>query len=81
MMTGELCALIRQSVLQERIEAGCCYSGASRSYDSAVHWNAGLCLPSVLAAVGITAVFIVTAKGSVPVKKAKKKQAAVKKGW
>ena len=25
----ELCALIKQSILQERIEADCCYSGKS----------------------------------------------------
>ena len=53
-----------------------------RSYDSAVHWNVSTCLLSMVAAFGISAVFVFTAKGNVPVKKAKKgKKAIVKKGW
>lgn len=53
-----------------------------RSYDSAVHWNVLTCLLSMIAALVISAVFIFTAKGNVPVKKAKKhKKAVAKKGW
>ena len=53
-----------------------------RSYDSAVHWNVSICLFSMIAALGISAVFVFTAKGNVPVKKVKKhKKAIVKKGW
>lgn len=53
-----------------------------RSYDTAVHWNVFICLLSIIAALAVSAVFIVTAKGNVPVKKAKKhKETIVKKGW
>ena len=53
-----------------------------RSYDSAVHWNVFFCLFSMIAALIVSAVFIFTAKGNVPVKKTKKhKKAVVKKGW
>lgn len=53
-----------------------------RSYDSAVHWNVCICLLSMVAALAVSAVFILTAKGNVPVKKVKKqKKTAAKKGW
>ena len=53
-----------------------------RSYDSAVHWNVLTCLFSMVAALMISAVFVFTAKGNVPVKKAKKqKKEIAKKGW
>lgn len=53
-----------------------------RSYDSAVHWNVCICLLSMVAALVVSAVFILTAKGNVPVKKGKKqKKPAAKKGW
>ena len=53
-----------------------------RSYDSAVHWNVSTCLFSMTAALMISAVFVFTAKGNVPVKKAKKRKKAIaKKGW
>ncbi len=53
-----------------------------RSYDSAVHWNVLTCLLSMVAALGISAVFVFTAKGNVPVIKTKKcKKAIAKKGW
>ena len=53
-----------------------------RSYDSAVHWNVCICLLSMVAALAVSAVFILTAKGNVPVKKVKKqKKPAAKKGW
>lgn len=53
-----------------------------RSYDTAVHWNVFICLLSIIAALAVSVVFIVAAKGNVPVKKAKKhKETIVKKGW
>lgn len=53
-----------------------------RSYDAAVHWNVFICLLSIIASLAVSAVFIVTAKGNVPVKKVKKhKETIVKKGW
>lgn len=53
-----------------------------RSYDPAVHWNVCICLLSMIAALAVSAVFIFTAKGNVPVNKVKKhKRAAAKKGW
>ena len=53
-----------------------------RSYDSAVHWNVSACLFSMIAALMISAVFVFTAKGNVPVKKAKKRKKAIaRKGW
>ena len=53
-----------------------------RSYDEAVHWNMLICLFSMIAVLMITAVFVFTAKGSVPVKAAKKhKKTITKKGW
>ena len=53
-----------------------------RSYDSAVHWNVLTCLLSMVAALGISAVFVFTAKGNVPVIKTKKRKKAIaKKGW
>lgn len=42
-----------------------------RSYDPAVHWNVLICLFSMIAALLISAVFVLTAKGNVPVKTAK----------
>jgi hypothetical protein len=53
-----------------------------RSYDSAVHWNVLTCLLSMVAALVISAVFVFTAKGNVPVKNTKKRKKAItKKGW
>ena len=53
-----------------------------RSYDSSVHWNAFICLFSMIAALLISAVFIFTAKGNVPVQTAKKQKKTIrKKGW
>jgi len=53
-----------------------------RSYDPAVHWNVLICLFSMIAVLMITAVFVFTAKGNVPVKAAKKhKTTTTKKGW
>ena len=53
-----------------------------RSYDEAVHWNMLICLFSMIAVLMITAVFVFTAKGNVPVKAAKKhKKTITKKGW
>ncbi len=53
-----------------------------RSYDSAVHWNAFICLFSMIAALLISAVFVLTAKGNIPVKAAKNhKKTTTKKGW
>ena len=53
-----------------------------RSYDPAVHWNVLICLFSMIAVLMITAVFVFTAKGNVPVKAAKKhKRTTTKKGW
>ncbi len=53
-----------------------------RSYDAAVHWNVFLCLLSMIVVLMITAVFVFTAKGNVPVKAAKKhKKTTTKKGW
>ena len=45
-----------------------------RSYDPAVHWNVLICLFSMIAVLMITAVFVFTAKGNVPVKKQKSKK-------
>lgn len=53
-----------------------------RSYDEAVHWNPFLCILSLLAALLVAVVFVVTAKKSVAAKAAKKpKQVMTKKGW
>ena len=53
-----------------------------RSYDPAVHWNVLICLISMIVVLMITAVFVFTAKGNVPVKAAKKhKKTITKKGW
>lgn len=53
-----------------------------RSYDPAVHWNVLICLLSMMAALLISAAFVVTAKGNVPVGKVKKqKKIITKKGW
>lgn len=53
-----------------------------RSYDEAVHWNPLLCILSLLAALLVSAFFVVTAKKSVAAKTAKKpKQVITKKGW
>ena len=53
-----------------------------RSYDPAVHWNVLICLFSMIAVLMITAVFVFTAKGNVPVKAAKKRtKTTTKKGW
>ena len=53
-----------------------------RSYDSSVHWNVLTCLISMIVALVISAVFILTAKGNIPVKIAKRRKKIVaKKGW
>ncbi len=53
-----------------------------RSYDAAVHWNVFLCLLSMIAVLAISAAFVFTAKGNVPVRAAKKhKKTITKKGW
>ena len=53
-----------------------------RSYDEAVHWNPFICMFSLLVALLVSAVFVVTAKKSVVPKTAKKpKQVITKKGW
>lgn len=53
-----------------------------RSYDSAVHWNPLICVLSMLAALLISIVFIVTAKKGAPIKTTKKpKRTITKKGW
>mgnify|MGYP002510029932 CR=1 FL=1 len=53
-----------------------------RSYDAAVHWNVLICLLSMIVAWVMSAVFIFTTKGNVPVKIAKKhKKTIAKKGW
>lgn len=53
-----------------------------RSYDSAVHWNAFICLFSMIAALLLSAVFVFTAKGNIPVKATKsRKKTTTKKGW
>jgi len=53
-----------------------------RSYDPAVRWNAFICLFSLTAALLISAVFVFTAKESIPVKAAKShKKITTKKGW
>jgi len=53
-----------------------------RSYDPAVHWNVLICLLSMIAALLISAVFVLTAKGNEPVGTVKKhKEAITKKGW
>ena len=53
-----------------------------RSYDSAVHWNGLICLLSMMAALVISAVFVFTVKGNVPVRTTKKHKKPVrKKGW
>lgn len=53
-----------------------------RSYDEAVSWNPAVCLLSLLAALLICAVLVATAKGSAPVKAARKaKKGITKKGW
>ena len=53
-----------------------------RSYDPAVHWNVFICLISMIVVLMITAVFVFTAKGNVPVKATKKhKKTITKKGW
>lgn len=53
-----------------------------RSYDSAVHWNAFVCLFSMIAVLLISAVFVFTAKGNISVKAGKvHKKTITKKGW
>ena len=53
-----------------------------RSYDEAVRWNPFICALSLLAALLVSAVFVVTAKKSAAAKKAQKpKQVITKKGW
>ena len=53
-----------------------------RSYDSAVHWNVFICLFSMIVVLVLSAVFVFTAKGNLPFKKAKKRKIGiVKKGW
>ena len=53
-----------------------------RSYDPGVHWNTMVCVLSMLTALLIAAVFVITAKTGVVVKTSKKtKQVITKKGW
>lgn len=53
-----------------------------RRYDEAVHWNPLFCILSLLAALLVSAVFVVTAKKTAAAKTAKKpKQVITKKGW
>ena len=53
-----------------------------RSYDSAVHWNALICVFSLAVALLVSALFVFTAKGNAPVKTVKKRKiSATKKGW
>ena len=53
-----------------------------RNYDEAVHWNLLFCVLSLLAALLVSAVFVVTAKKSAAPKTAKKpKRVITKKGW
>ncbi len=53
-----------------------------RSYDSAVHWNAFICVLSMIAALLISVVFVLTAKKTLPARTAKKRKREItKKGW
>ena len=53
-----------------------------RSYDPAVHWNPLLCVFSLLAALLVSAAFVLTTKKGTPTKAVKKpKQVITKKGW
>ena len=52
-----------------------------RSYDPAVHWNAWVCLFSMIAVLMIAAVFVFTAKGNEPARATKKHKKTIKKGW
>ena len=53
-----------------------------RSYDAAVHWNLLICTFSLLAALLICVVFVMTAKKSATTKTVKKpKRIVTKKGW
>ncbi len=53
-----------------------------RSYDAAVHWNPPVCMFSLLAALLVAAVLVVTTKNSATAKRLKKtKQVITKKGW
>ena len=53
-----------------------------RSYDESVHWNPLLCTLSLLAALLVCAVFVMTTKKSVTARKPKKnKQVITRKGW
>lgn len=52
-----------------------------RSYDAGVQWNLPVNLCSLLAALAISAVFILTAKGSAAVKPVKAEKKVMKKGW
>ncbi len=53
-----------------------------RSYDVSVHWNLLHCIFSMLAALLITSIIVLTAKNSAPKKTVKKgKKIIAKKGW
>lgn len=52
-----------------------------RSYDGGVQWNLPINLCSLLAALAISAVFILTAKGSAAMKPVKAAKKVTKKGW
>ena len=53
-----------------------------RSYDEAVHWNVGLCLFSMAAALMVSAVIVASAKNVLPPKRVKMQEKADrKKGW
>ncbi len=53
-----------------------------RSYDSTVHWNVLICFFSILAAFSISAVFVLTAKKSAPIRTVKRqKKIIARKGW
>ena len=53
-----------------------------RSHDPAVHWNPLLCVFSLLAALLVSAAFVLTTKKGTPTKAVKKpKQVITKKGW
>lgn len=53
-----------------------------RSYDEAVHWNMGLCGVSMMAALLVSAIIVVTTKNVSPAKPVQKqKKVVAKKGW
>ena len=52
-----------------------------RSYDTAVHWNIGLCGLSMLAVLLVSVVIVITTKNVSSVKAVKKQKNVTKKGW